>query len=263
MRKLIPLRVAMSVANHNKTNEKNAHKSCTSTTNINKKKKKNRALETVECSHIAMDLGVHKEEVKRIMEAQLQLDKETTTTQLRRLLAQQDLANRLSKVADVPVASDGLSRFICIPCKNKLMSGEYFRTTAKAKATYEKNKDPTLTASGSNSQVQVTNKRTKDSSGPGASPQTRQCRPGAKRLTPEHPGRKLTYPDCDSSPADDRTTIPLSDICSIQVSTECSSTDDPGEQEIDVVDVSNVSQNPVEGNGQRMRTNIVAIATRP
>ena len=108
-----------------------------------------------------------------------------------------DLANRLSKVADVPVASeDGLSRFICIPCKNKLMSGEYFRTTAKA--TYEKNKDPTLTASGSNSQVQVINKRTKDSSGPGASPQTRQCRPGAKRLTPEHPGRRLTYPDCDS-----------------------------------------------------------------
>ena len=103
-----------------------------------------------------------------------------------------DLANRLSKVADVPAASeDGLSRFICIPCKNKLMSGEYFRTTAKA--TYEKNKDPTLTASGSNSQVQVTNKRTKDSSGPGASPQTRQCRPGAKRLTPEHPGRRLTY----------------------------------------------------------------------
>ena len=32
-----------------------------------------------------------------------------------------DLANRLSKVADVPVASDGLSRFICIPCKNKLI----------------------------------------------------------------------------------------------------------------------------------------------
>ena len=55
-----------------------------------------------------------------------------------------------------------------------------------------------LTASGSNSQVQVTNKRTKDSSGPGASPQTRQCRPEAKRLTPEHPGRRLTYPDCDS-----------------------------------------------------------------
>ena len=94
-----------------------------------------------------------------------------------------DLANRLSKVADVPVASeDGLSRFICIPCKNKLM---YFRTTTKA--TYEKNKDPTLIASGSNSQVQVTNKRT---SGPGASPQTKQCTPGAKRLTPEHPGRR-------------------------------------------------------------------------
>mgnify|MGYP003417894509 CR=1 FL=1 len=108
-----------------------------------------------------------------------------------------DLANRLSKVADVPVASeDGLSRFICIPCKNKLISGEYFRTTAKA--TYEKNKSTTLVASGSNSQVQVTNKRTKDSSGPEASPQTRQYRPAAKRLTSEHPGRKLTYPDCDS-----------------------------------------------------------------
>ena len=108
-----------------------------------------------------------------------------------------DLANRLSKVADVPVASeDGLSRFICIPCKNKLMSGEYFRTTAQA--TCEKSKDPTLIASGSNSQVQVTNKRTKDSSGPGASPHTSQCRPAAKRLTPEHPGRRLTYPDCDS-----------------------------------------------------------------
>ena len=92
-----------------------------------------------------------------------------------------DLANRLSKVADVPVASEE-SRFICIPCKNKLMSGEYFRTTAKA--TYEKNKSTTLVASGSNSQVQVTNKRTKDSSGPEASPQTRQYRPAAKRLTP-------------------------------------------------------------------------------
>ena len=45
------------------------------------------------------------------------------------------------------------------------MSGVYL-----AKATYEKNKDPTLIASGSNSQVQVTNNRTKDSSGPGASP---------------------------------------------------------------------------------------------
>ena len=79
-----------------------------------------------------------------------------------------DLANRLSKVADVPVASeDGLSRFICIPCKNKLMSGEYFRTTAKA--TYEKNKDPTLIASGSNSQVQVTNKRTNETVLPPAS----------------------------------------------------------------------------------------------
>ena len=35
--------------------------------------------------------------------------------------------------------------------------------------------------------------------------------------------------------------------CSIQVTTDCSITDDPGLQEMNVVDVSNVSQNPVEG----------------
>ena len=53
-----------------------------------------------------------------------------------------DLANRLSKVADVPVASeDGLSRFI-LEQQPRLLT----------------NKDPTLTASGSNSQVQVTNR---------------------------------------------------------------------------------------------------------
>ncbi|KAL5484269.1 hypothetical protein EMCRGX_G020736 [Ephydatia muelleri] len=57
----------------------------------------------------------------------------------------------------------------------------------------------------------------------------------------------------EDAPADDRTAIPLSDICSIQVSTECSSTDDPGEQEIDVVDVSNVSQNPVEDTWSTIR----------
>ena len=45
----------------------------------------------MERSHIAVDLGVHQrlKEVKRIMEAQLQLDNKTTTTQLCRLLAQQ------------------------------------------------------------------------------------------------------------------------------------------------------------------------------
>ena len=47
------------------------------------------------------------------------------------------------------------------------------------------------TGSAMGSLVQVTHKRTKDTSGPGASPYTRQCRPVAKRLTPEHPGRGL------------------------------------------------------------------------
>ncbi|KAL5517217.1 hypothetical protein EMCRGX_G002720 [Ephydatia muelleri] len=146
-----------------------------------------------------------------------------------------DLANRLSKVADVPVApDDGLSRFICRSCKHKLVSGECFRTTARA--SYEKNKDTLIsTGSAMDSQVQVTNKRTKDTSGPGASPHTRQCRPVAKRLTPEHPGRRLTYPNCDNS-------MPLSDSC-----TECSTADGPSEQGIDVVGVSNLPHNPAEG----------------
>ncbi|KAL5500465.1 hypothetical protein EMCRGX_G012030 [Ephydatia muelleri] len=147
-----------------------------------------------------------------------------------------DLANRLSKVADVPMApDDGLSRFICRSCKHKLVSGECFRTTARA--SYEKNKDTLIsTGSAMDSQVQVTNKRNKDTSGPGASPHTRQCRPVAKRLTPEHPGRRLTYPNCDNS-------MPLSDSC-----TECSTADGPSEQGIDVVGVSNLPHNPAEAS---------------
>ena len=189
-----------------------------------------------------------------------------------------DLADRLSKLADVPVApDDGLSRFMCRSCKNKLVSAEYFRTTAKA--SYEKNKD-TLIATGSamGSLVQVTNKRTKDTSGPGASPHTRQCRPVAKRPTPEHPGRRLTYPNCDNcktkhellivsfsnvtttAHTDDCTAMPLSDSCNSQAGTECITdgpreqeidvvgiTDGHREQEVDVVGVSNLSQNPAEG----------------
>ena len=46
------------------------------------------------------------------------------------------------------------------------------------------------------SQAQVTRKRTKDTSGPEASPHTSQRRPVAKQLTAERPGRRLTYPDC-------------------------------------------------------------------
>ena len=45
----------------------------------------------MEPSHAATDLGDHQkitEEVKRIVEAQMQLDDETTATQLRSLLAQ-------------------------------------------------------------------------------------------------------------------------------------------------------------------------------
>ena len=179
-----------------------------------------------------------------------------------------DLANRLSKVADVPVVSeDGLSRFICIPCKNKLMSGQYFRTTAKA--TYEKNKDPTLTASGSNSQVQVTNKRTKDSSGPGASPQTRQCRPGAKRLTPEHLEEGLLILIVTAvDRCTNETVLPPASL-SVQGSVGSHTEENrPTLHEI----LPLLSAERFTGglqasirlrDGQRMRTKIVAIATRP
>ena len=105
------------------------------------------------------------------------------------------LAERLSKVADVPVApDDGLTKFICGICNRKLLSAESFIRTAKA--SYEKNKaSPSGSSTGDTmgSQGQITRKRT---SGPEASPHTSQCRPVAKRLTPERTGRRLTYLDC-------------------------------------------------------------------
>ena len=77
------------------------------------------------------------------------------------------------------------------------MSAESFIRTAKA--SYAKNKaspSGSGTSDTMGSQAQITRKRTKDTSGPEASPHTSQCRPVAKRLTPERPGRRLTYPDC-------------------------------------------------------------------
>ena len=98
-------------------------------------------------------------------------------------------ADRLSRVADVSVAADdGQSRFICRSCKQKFLSAESFRTTAKE--NYQKNNGPLeLLLS------DMGRKRTKDTSGPGASPHTSHCRPVVKRLNAERPGRRLTYPD--------------------------------------------------------------------
>eukprot|EP00731_Ephydatia_muelleri_P029160 Em0020g804a len=94
------------------------------------------------------------------------------------------LADRLSRVVDAPVAADdGQSRFICRSCKIKFMAAESFRTIAKE--TYQKNNGSlkfNLSGTG--------RKRTKNTSGPGASPHTNQCRPVAKRS-----GRRLTYLD--------------------------------------------------------------------
>eukprot|EP00731_Ephydatia_muelleri_P030838 Em0022g352a len=152
------------------------------------------------------------------------------------------LADRLSKVADVPVApDDGLAKFICGICNRKFLLAESFIATAKA--SYEKsNASPSGTGGTIGSQAQVSRKRTKDTSGPEASPHTTQCRPVAKRLTAERPGRRLTYPDCHNSQTDN-CTEPLSDSSNDQGP---GTTDGPGNQELDVIGAPNVSQNPVE-----------------
>ena len=81
------------------------------------------------------------------------------------------LAERLSKVADVPVApDDGLTQFICEICNRKLLSAESFIRTAKA--SYEKNKaSPSGSDTGDTmgSQAQITRKRTKDTKSLGLS----------------------------------------------------------------------------------------------
>eukprot|EP00731_Ephydatia_muelleri_P030849 Em0022g363a len=71
------------------------------------------------------------------------------------------LADRLSKVADVPVApDDGLTKFICGICNRKFLLAESFITTAKA--SYEKsNASPSGTGGTIGSQAQVSRKRTK------------------------------------------------------------------------------------------------------
>eukprot|EP00731_Ephydatia_muelleri_P014114 Em0007g1424a len=114
-----------------------------------------------------------------------------------------------------------------------------------AKASYAKNKaspSGSGTSDSMGSQAQITRKRTKDTSGPEASPHTSQCRPVAKRLTPERPGRRLTYPDCHNSQTDN-CTEPLSDSINDQVP---GTTDGPGDQELHVIGAPNVSQNSAE-----------------
>ena len=122
-------------------------------------------------------------------------------------------ADRLSKVADVPVApDDGLSKFICRICNRKLLSAESFITTAKLVIRRIKPHSLALV-------------RTKDTSGHDASPHTSQCRPVAKQLTAERPGRRLTYQDCHNSQTDNFTD-PMSDSTNDQ-----DTTDGPGGQE--------------------------------
>ena len=97
----------------------------------------------------------------------------------------------------------------------------------------------TLIATGNvmGSLVQVTNKRTKDTSGPGASPHTRQCRPVAKRLTPEPLLHGiLLY-------------LPLLEQNSLPTGLQAK--------------LLQYTITTFSGNGQRMRTNRVAMETRP
>eukprot|EP00731_Ephydatia_muelleri_P013473 Em0007g783a len=113
-----------------------------------------------------------------------------------------------------------------------------------AKASYEKNKaSPSGTGGAMGSRAQVTRKRTKDTGGPEASPHTTKCRPVAKRLTAEHPGRRLTSSDCHNSQSANCTEPLMSDSSNDQGP---GTTDGPGDQELDVIGASNVCQNPVE-----------------
>lgn len=88
---------------------------------------------------------------------------------------------RLSKVADVPVApDDGLSTVICRPCHRKFTTAESFQTAAKS--SYQK------------SQATQTRKRTKETRGNAVSPITHQCRPASKRPTVGGlAGRRLVF----------------------------------------------------------------------
>ena len=95
-----------------------------------------------------------------------------------------DLPERLSKALDLPVArNDVLSNYMCRTCDKRFLAVESFRSIAKC--SYDKYSKPIHSPKA----FRIPIKRTKDTSGPGASPHTVRVRPVAKRLTCGVPGR--------------------------------------------------------------------------
>ena len=111
-----------------------------------------------------------------------------------------DSPGRLSRIIDLPVtADDGLSQHICRPCNRKFIAAESFRSSAKT--SYERKGFHVSVLGSPQSSPKVpsvasicTRKRTKDTSGIGASPYTSKARPLAKRSTTGVPGRRLAFP---------------------------------------------------------------------
>ncbi len=100
---------------------------------------------------------------------------------------QENIPGRLSIVLDLPVSdSDGLSKIVCLICMKKVESIEAFRLLARH--SYQKQ------AAKLGSPVRsAPKKRTKDTSGSGASPFTVSSRPSAKRSTIGMRGKRLAF----------------------------------------------------------------------
>ena len=104
------------------------------------------------------------------------------------------VAERLNKVIKVPVVqSDCVSNYMCRSCNKKFLMAESFMELAMT--TYTKTRvSPDLELSRSNiTQIQSTRKRSKETSGDGASPHTHQVRPITKRHTSGVCGRRLDF----------------------------------------------------------------------
>ena len=135
----------------------------------------------------------------------------TTTRRCRQLFGnmgiKDQLPGRLSVALDLPVSpSDGLSNLVCISCINKVESLEAFRLLARQsyhKQLSKENLPPLLGGGTVVSPVRPpSKKRTKDTSGTGASPFTVSSRPSAKRSTMGVGGRRLAF-----SPAKSRVNV--------------------------------------------------------
>ena len=108
-----------------------------------------------------------------------------------------EIPGRLSRVLDLPITeSDGLSKYICRPCKRKFIAAESFRAMARSaydKRVFADSQTPEAHPTCPEAQPSGTRKRPKSTSGVDVSPTTSQARPAAKRTTTGTPGRRLCF----------------------------------------------------------------------